>query len=89
MLQSIRNEQTLKILERLRKQGAPTSKPVDMSMTGGPDDEEGLPQPGPQPETDEEGDGSIIQDQGMPGSAKLSASLEGMKQAKKSLKRRY
>lgn len=81
MLQRDRNEQTVRILERLRKQGAPsagTSIPLDMTLA----------EQGEEEADDEDGAdpaGSTIVDQGMPG----SPILNGLADAKKKLKRRY
>jgi hypothetical protein len=94
MLQRTRNEQTLKILERLRKQGAP-SKPIPLDMTqddGGiePNDEDN-PQPDPAYEegqgedpSGETAPGTTIEDNTIPG----NLALNGMRKAKKDLKRR-
>lgn len=81
MLQKTRNEQTLKILQRLRQQGAPSSENISLDMTMAPppgEGEEGL-------EETPEGMDGVVQDSGMP----ASPVLNGLAQAKKKLKQRY
>lgn len=94
MLQSVRNQQTMRILDRLRKQGAPDSGKgisLDMTQNGGdeegaspgPDTDPGDQQPDEQEEETPEGAGGIVRDSGMPGMS------QGLRAAKKQLKRRY
>jgi hypothetical protein len=91
VLQRTRNEQTLKILERLRQQGAPSAKgsiPLDMTHPD-PAAADGT-QPGPSEEEEDQEDpegsnpGTSIQDNSVPGSMVMA----GLRKAKKDLKRR-
>lgn len=83
MLQKVRNQQTMKILERLRKQGMPSGENTAQPLMGLEEEEQG---PGPmEPEEGElgpEGPGTMIVDQTLPGSPALA-------EARKKLKRRY
>jgi hypothetical protein len=84
MLQKTRNEQTLKILDRLRRQGAPkrSAVPGEPIM--------GLSEEGEEPglEQEEELPGEMPDESGVIQDASLPMS-QAMTEAKKKLKRRY